>query len=200
MHHTQCLRLFATLRLRGRLGRDGCQSALWDCFEGQKPPKRSHKVANSLKVANCCIIFPPSLMTGGPYFPNFDTGCTSCDNSLRATVARFTALNNLPFHHGSPAIEPCYKFPCASNRLHIAQWHWAHVFCFVLYYWVARKGNVQSRISFHLCRGKTKWRTELPEGFAYPTTPLRPRFYGGDFCREGTGYLRSSGEQIWKSI
>ena len=26
--------LFATLRLRDRPGRDGCQSALWDCFEG----------------------------------------------------------------------------------------------------------------------------------------------------------------------
>ena len=47
----------------------------------------------------------------------------------------------------------------------------AHVFCFVLYYWPARKGNVQSRITFHLCRRKTKWWTELPEGFAYPTPP-----------------------------
>ena len=27
--------LFATLRLRDRLGRDGCQSALWDCFGGR---------------------------------------------------------------------------------------------------------------------------------------------------------------------
>ena len=96
----------------------------------------------------------------------------------RAPVARFTALNNLPFHHGSPAIEPCYKFPCASNRLHIAPWHWAHVFCFVLYYWAARKGNFQSRITFYLCRRKTKWRTELPEGFAYPTTPLPPASMG----------------------
>ena len=26
---------FATLRLRGRPGRDGCQSALWDCFSGR---------------------------------------------------------------------------------------------------------------------------------------------------------------------
>ena len=25
---------FATLRLCGRPGRDGCQSALWDCFKG----------------------------------------------------------------------------------------------------------------------------------------------------------------------
>ena len=96
----------------------------------------------------------------------------------RAPVARFTALNNLPFHHGSPAIEPCYKFPCASNRLHIAPWHWAHVFCFVLYYWAARKGNFQSRITFYLCRRKTKWRTELPEGFAYPTTLLPPASMG----------------------
>ena len=27
--------LFATLRLRGRPGRDGCQSALWDCLGGR---------------------------------------------------------------------------------------------------------------------------------------------------------------------
>ena len=27
--------LFATLRLRGRPGRDGCQRALWDCFGGR---------------------------------------------------------------------------------------------------------------------------------------------------------------------
>ena len=26
--------LFATLRLRGRPGRDGCPSAMWDCFKG----------------------------------------------------------------------------------------------------------------------------------------------------------------------
>ena len=27
--------VFATLRLRGRPGRDGCQTALWDCFGGR---------------------------------------------------------------------------------------------------------------------------------------------------------------------
>ena len=27
-----------------------------------------------------------------------------------------------------------------------------------------------------------------------------PRFYGADFCGEGTGHFRSSGEQVWKSI
>ena len=27
--------LFATLRLRERLGQDGCQSAFWDCFVGR---------------------------------------------------------------------------------------------------------------------------------------------------------------------
>ena len=27
--------VFATLRLRGRPGRDGCQSAFWDCFGGR---------------------------------------------------------------------------------------------------------------------------------------------------------------------
>ena len=39
---------------------------------------------------------------------------------------------------------------------------------------------------------KTKWRTKLPEGFACPIPP----FNGADFCGEGTGYSRSSGEQI----
>ena len=41
--------IFSTLRLRGRLGRDGCQCALWDCFGGKitamlkmRPPKYSH--------------------------------------------------------------------------------------------------------------------------------------------------------------
>ena len=160
MHHPQCLRLFATLRLRGRLGRDGCQSALWDCFEGQI--WRHNENASPKTVPQCT--WPPSRPG---LFPR-----------KRAPVARFTALNNLPFHHGSPAIEPCYKFPCASNRLHIAPWHWANVFCFVLYYWAARKGNFQSRITFYLCRRKTKWRTELPEGFAYPTTPLPPASMG----------------------
>ena len=179
-----------------------------------RPPKRSHNALDhhldpvsraTSKWRIVALFFPPPWWQEVHIFPTLtpvaQVAITVCIfPRKRAPVARFTALNHLLFHHGSPAIEPCYKFPCASNRLHIAQWHWAHVFCFVLYYWAARKGNVQSRISFHLCRGKTKWRTELPEGFAYPTTPLRPRFYGGDFCREGTGYLRSSGEQIWKSI
>ena len=33
-----CPYLLATLRLRGRLGRDGCESALWDCFKGTNLP------------------------------------------------------------------------------------------------------------------------------------------------------------------
>ena len=114
-----------------------------------RPPKRSH---NALDHHLDLVYFPAS------------------GHQLRA-------LPHLTIFH-SPAIEPCYKFPCASNRLHIAPWHWAHVFCFVLYYWAARKGNFQSRITFCLCRRKTKWRTELPEGFAYPTTPLPPASMG----------------------
>ena len=38
-------------------------------------------------------------------------------------------------------------------------------------YWDARQGNAQSRITFHLCREKTKWRTKLPEGFTCPIPP-----------------------------
>ena len=38
-------------------------------------------------------------------------------------------------------------------------------------YWAAREGNAQSRIGLLLCQKKTKWWTELPEGFACPTPP-----------------------------
>ena len=38
-------------------------------------------------------------------------------------------------------------------------------------YWDARQGNAQSRITFHLCREKTKWQTKLPEGFTCPIPP-----------------------------
>ena len=40
--------LFATLRLRDRSGRDGCQSALWDCFGGHI----FNRAANSNEDAN----------------------------------------------------------------------------------------------------------------------------------------------------
>ena len=83
----------------------------------------------------------------------------------RAPVASFTALNNLPFHHRSPATEPCYKFPCASNRLHIAH-------------------GTGTRFLFRALLLSCPWgqrsikndleRTELPEGFAYPTSPPPP--------------------------
>ena len=216
MHHPQCLRLFATLRLRGRLGRDGCQSALWDCFGGQiwrhnenASPKRSHnaldhhldpvsRATSKWRIVALCY-FPPRWWHEVHIFPTLtpvaQVAITVCIFPRKpAPVARFTALNNLPLHHGSPGIEPCYKFPCASNRLHIAQWHWAHVFCFVLYYWAARKGNVQSRISFHLCRGKTKWRTELPEGFAYPP-PRSPPLLWGRFLQGGDGLS----QVVWRT-
>ena len=38
------------------------------------------------------------------------------------------------------------------------------------------------RSKFFLCQKKTKWRTELPEGFASPI----PHFNGAYFCAEGT--------------
>ena len=38
-------------------------------------------------------------------------------------------------------------------------------------YWDARQGNDRSRITFHLCREKTKWRKKLPEGFTCPIPP-----------------------------
>ena len=45
---------FATLRLRGRPGRDGCQNALWDCLGGQicrhvqnASPKQSHNALDN---------------------------------------------------------------------------------------------------------------------------------------------------------
>ena len=39
-----CLYLLATLRLRGRPGRDGCESALWEfaAMLNMRPPKQSH--------------------------------------------------------------------------------------------------------------------------------------------------------------
>ena len=44
------------LRLRGRLGRDGCQSALWDCFGGQF--RRHNENASPKTVPQCT--WPPS--------------------------------------------------------------------------------------------------------------------------------------------
>ena len=35
----------------------------------------------------------------------------------------------------------------------------------------SHEGNAQSRISFHLCRKKTKWQAELPKGFVCPIPP-----------------------------
>ena len=179
MHHPQCLPLWGCVGdWVETVVKVHCGTVLGDKFHATM--KMRPGLLRNLKVANCCIIFfPPPWWYEVHIFPTLtpvaQVAITVClFPRKRAPATRFTALNNLPFHHGSPAIEPCYKFPCASNRLHIAQWHWAHVFCFVLYYWAARKGNVQSRITFHLCRRKKKWRTELPEGFACPITPLPP--------------------------
>ena len=50
--------LFATLRLAGRPGRDGCQSALWDCFGG----RICHHVENSSpKAVTQCTLKPSRL-------------------------------------------------------------------------------------------------------------------------------------------
>ena len=67
--------LFANLRLRGRPSRDGCQSALWDCFGHAfstwrqiRPPKQSHNAlwqpsrpgpVRNLKVANTQLANSP---------------------------------------------------------------------------------------------------------------------------------------------
>ena len=55
-------------------------------------------------------------------------------------------------------------------------------------YWAAREGNAQSRNTFHLCRKKTKWRTELPQGFACYINYFP--FNGDDFCGDSTGHFR----------
>ena len=106
----------------------------------------------------------------------------------RAPVASFTALNNLPFHHRSPATEPCYKFPCASNRLHIAH-------------------GTGTRFLFRALLLSCPWgqrsikndleRTELPEGFAYPTSPPPPPspLLWYRFLREGDG----SFQVVWRT-
>ena len=113
-----------------------------------RPPKRSHNGLDhhldpvSRAISKWRIVasfFPPPWWHEVHIFPTLtpvaQVAITVCIfPRKRAPVARFTALNNLPFHHGSPAIEPCYKFPCASNRLHIAQWHWHTFFalCFII--------------------------------------------------------------------
>ena len=71
-----------------------CGTVLGDKFDAMmkmRPPKRSHNVLDTYldpvprvtsKWRILALFFPSSLMTRGPYFPNFDTGCTSGDNSL----------------------------------------------------------------------------------------------------------------------
>ena len=56
---------FATLRLRGRPSRDGCQSALWDCFGG-----RSFNMAANLSpktVPQCTLT---TISTRSPMEPH----------------------------------------------------------------------------------------------------------------------------------
>ena len=57
------------------------------------------------------------------------------------------------------------------------------------------KPNQEIKSTFFLCqKKKTKWLTELPEGFACPFPTSKRLIF------EGTGRFRSSGAQIWESI
>ena len=226
MHHPQCLRLFATLRLRGRLGRDGCQSALWDCFGGQI----WHHDENA-SPQNCPTMHLTTILTRSPaqpqsgellhYFflapwwhevqifstltPVAKVAITVCIfPRKRAPVARFTALNNLAFHHRSPGTEPCYKFLCRSNRLH--RLHIAHGtghMCFASCLLLGcRWGQRSIKNNPPPTSKKDKMANGTP-GFcvSHQPTPLPPfQLLWADFCGEGTGHFRSSGEQLWKSI
>ena len=64
---------------------------------------------------------------------------------------------------GSVSIFFCHQFPQGS------------------YYWAACKGNAQliNEKQFFLSQKKTKWQTEIPEGFACPIPPVN----GADFVR-----------------
>ena len=56
---------------------------------------------------------------------------------------------------------------------------WFSTFWGSHFYWAAREGNAQSRNGSLLCRKKTKWLTELPEGFACPIpASMGPIFAG----------------------
>ena len=58
-----CLRLvadlFATLRLRGKPGRDGCQSALWDCFGGRIFNMAANSSHRTVPPCTLTTIFDP---------------------------------------------------------------------------------------------------------------------------------------------
>ena len=110
----------------------------WRHDENASPTKRSHNALDNhldpvsratSKWRIVALFFPPPWWHEVHIFPSLtpvaQVAVTVCIfPRKREPVARFTALNNLPFHHRSPAIEPCYKFPCASNRLH--RLHIAH--------------------------------------------------------------------------
>ena len=176
------------------------------------PLKRSHNALDihldpvsraTPKWQIVALCFPSSWMTQGPYFPNFDTGYTSCDNSLqifrkRTPFARFTALNNLPIHHRSPAIEPCCKFPRALNRIHRS--HIAHgtghTFLFEVLLRALLSGCPwgQRSIKSYLptMSKKDKMVDRPPRGFCVSHSP----FYEANFCAERTSHFRSSSEQF----
>ena len=110
----------------------------------------------------------------------------------RAPVARFTALNNLPFQHRSPGTEPCYKFLCRSNRLH--RLHIAHgtgrtffASCLLL---GCRWGQRSIKNNPPPTSKKDKMANGTPRGFCVshqPTPPPPVPASMGRFLRGGDG-------------
>ena len=72
--------VFATLRLRGGTGRDGCQSALWDCFGGTNLPPCWKCVPQNSPTVHLTTIW-----TRSPAQPQSGGLKPSCLKSLRQT-------------------------------------------------------------------------------------------------------------------
>ena len=51
--------LFATLRSRGRPGRDGCRSALWDCFKDEFAAMLKIRPQNHDVISMVCTLIDP---------------------------------------------------------------------------------------------------------------------------------------------